>query len=266
MAYVRSFLLGCALAGFFLIGVPVQWVAIRLNLKFQDWMPQFFSRTMCLLLRVRVSSQGSPSSIRPRLIVANHISWADILVLGALEPVCFLAKAEVADWPGFGALAKLQRSIFVNRSRKMGLPAVNSAMAERMVEGAPVVLFAEATTSDGTHLMKFHAVHLAAARDLLTKYTEVEHVVVQPISIIYQAQHGLPMGRKAQPNIAWYGDMDMPSHLWALIKGGPIHCRVFYGSALIFDRRSNRKESTHQARKAIRQMIDEARIGYAEVQ
>ena len=125
--------------------------------------------------------------------------------ISSLGPVSY-THLDVYKRQGFGALAKLQRSIFVNRSRKMGLPAVNSAMAERMVEGAPVVLFAEATTSDGTHLMKFHAVHLAAARDLLKKYAAVDHVVVQPISIIYQAQHGLPMGRKGQPNIAWYGD------------------------------------------------------------
>ena len=84
-----------------------------------------------------------------RLIVANHVSWLDILTLGSVEPMTFLAKKEIGAPALGGRLARLQGIIFVDRGRRRCIPSVNAEMARAMAEGEPVVLFAEATTGDG---------------------------------------------------------------------------------------------------------------------
>src|SRR6185369_17526448 len=97
----------------------------------------------CRLVGVRVRTSGAAVEDRPLLIVANHSSWLDISIITSLAPVVFVAKSEIARWPFFGLLAKLQRSIFVGRDRRHKTAEVNAAIAQRLAEGDPVLLFGE---------------------------------------------------------------------------------------------------------------------------
>ncbi len=74
------------------------------------------------------------------------MSWVDILILGAQIPLSFVAKSEVASWPFFGLLARLQRCIFVDRKRRTSTGKTANEMGERLKEGDPIVLFAEGTS------------------------------------------------------------------------------------------------------------------------
>ena len=95
--------------------------------------PVGFNRLLCKILRVRLRQFGTPSPAAKRLIVANHVSWLDIPVLGAMEPMTFLAKKEVGG-PFFGRQAALlQGVIFVDRERKRAIPKANADMAEAEV-------------------------------------------------------------------------------------------------------------------------------------
>src|SRR3979411_710579 len=132
--------------------MPVQWAAIKLNLPLRRRIPVFYHRTMCRLLGVRARSIGAPINARPLLIVANHSSWMDISILTSLTPVVFVAKSEIARWPLFGLLAKLQRSVFVERDRRQKTGAVNAEIAQRLAEGDPVLLFGEGTAGDGNRV------------------------------------------------------------------------------------------------------------------
>jgi 1-acyl-sn-glycerol-3-phosphate acyltransferase len=106
---------------------------------------------------------GAAIDTRPLLIVANHSSWLDISIITSLAPVVFVAKAEIARWPFFGLLAKLQRSIFVERDRRHKTGAVTSEIAQRLAEGDPVLLFGEGTAGDGNRVLPFRTALIGAA-------------------------------------------------------------------------------------------------------
>ena len=243
MAYLRATALVIALL-FFLCLAPLQWVALRRHWPLRLWLPVAFSRTLAGLLRLEVIAQCAQPPKGPRLIVSNHVSWLDILALCSVEPACFLAKREIGNWPVASTFARLQETVFVDRERRRTIPATNAAMAERMLAGRPMLLFPEATTTDGSALRKFHSSHFAAARDLLAKTSKVEIVWVQPVAIRYST-----------PAAAWFGDATLIPHFWSVLKGEPIRCDVAYGQPLAYQRGENRKVITRQAASAVAVML-----------
>src|SRR5689334_24658364 len=117
------------IAAFALVTFPlmaVQWAAIALKRPLRRRIPVFYHRFVCRLLGIRVRCTGGPAGARPLLIVANHASWLDISIITSCAPVVFVAKSEIARWPFFGLLAKLQRSVFVERDRRHKTGAVNA--------------------------------------------------------------------------------------------------------------------------------------------
>ena len=123
-----------------------------------------FHRLLCFTVDARLRLHGAPSLAPRRLIVSNHVSWLDIPLLGAIEPMTFLAKKEVGGAFLGRQAALLQGIVFVDRQRKRGLPEVNANMARAMRAREPVLLFAEATTSDGNRLLRFRSSHFEAIR------------------------------------------------------------------------------------------------------
>lgn len=193
-------------------------------------------------------------------MVSNHVSWLDIPVLGSLFPLVFVAKHEIAGWPVFGLFAKLQRSVFVDRTRRQKTGAVNAEIAARMAEGEPVVLFGEGTSSDGNRVLPFRSALIGAAHDALESAADGT-VAMQPVSIAYTRLDGLPMGRFLRPHVAWYGDMDMPPHLMSLLKRSSVDVVVSFGPAAAFDGSIGRKEATRALESAVRAMTAAALTG-----
>ena len=109
-------------------------------------------------------ASGSGSG-QPTLFLSNHVSYFDITVLGALIDGSFVAKSEVAGWPLFGMLAKLQRTVFVVR-RQGQAGAQRDAVAERLTRGENLIVFPEGTSGDGTRALPFKSSLLAAANPL----------------------------------------------------------------------------------------------------
>jgi lyso-ornithine lipid O-acyltransferase len=212
-------------------------------------------RAACRVLGLRVTMVGKPPSERPALLVANHVSWTDVVAFGANAPICFLARHDVAFWPGLGMLARLFGTLFVERGRLRQIPRVNAQMAERMQAGDLVALFPEATTGDGTRLKRFHAVHFAAARDLLRARPDRDFVVVAPAAIVYSHRRGLPLGRNGRAGVAWYGDTDFTPHLLDLVRDGGADCRISFLEPLAYRRDSDRKVVARQASLAIRSEV-----------
>jgi 1-acyl-sn-glycerol-3-phosphate acyltransferase len=97
------------------------------------------------------------------LYVANHVSYTDITVLGSVIPGSFIAKAEVADWPFFGWLAKLQRSVFVDRQVRSTVTQ-RDAVGERLASGDALILFPEGTSGDGNRVLPFKTALFGAWR------------------------------------------------------------------------------------------------------
>lgn len=242
-----------ALAPAFLIGLPLQALLNRLDSPLSRRLPVLFHRYICWVLGVRRTVLGAPPRDVPMLIVANHVSWLDIVVLGATLPVAFIAKSEVSGWPFVKTLARLQRTVFVDRQNRRATSRVADTIARRLAGGEAVVLFAEGTTSDGNRVLPLRPPLLAAAAPA---DASVEHpVLVQPVAIGYTHLNGLSIGRRERPMIAWYGDMELAPHLAALIGGGPIDVSIGFAEPIRMVSAGERKSVALRAEREIRQML-----------
>src|SRR5438105_6476296 len=220
--------------------LPVQWIAIKLRLPLRRTLPNRYHRFVCRLFGIRISVVGAP--VRGSVLMAtNHTGWLDIPILSAVWPVSFVAKAEVNNWPFFGTLARMQRSVFVRRERSQSL-ANRERIRERLLQGEALVLFPEGTSSDGNRVLPFRSALLSAAEIVIENGKTRVPVPVQPVSVGYTAVHGIPMGRENRPFFAWYGDMELVSHLWEALKTGPIDVLVEFHPVLRLNPLRGRKE------------------------
>lgn len=226
--------------------------------------PHFFHRAMAALLGIRITQQGMRPAGRTPLIAANHVSWLDIIVLSAAMPVSFVAKSEVARWPGIGALAKLQRTIFVDRKRRLQTVATTRAIGQRLLSGGAVVLFAEGTSSDHNRVLPFRPALLGAVREALAASGE-DTIEVQPVSIAYPRRHGLPVLRRDRPEIAWYGAMTLPNHLWNILKYDGPEAVLTFGRPIAVTAADDRKKIARQAEGEVRAMTLTALRGVSPI-
>lgn len=258
-----TFRASAILAGFFGLTVPlmpVQALLIRVSPAAARRFPHWYHRQVCRLLGVRLSIAGEVAADRPVLLVANHTSWLDIPVLSAVAPVSFVAKKDVARWPFVSSLARLQRTVFVDRERRTAVGETTNEIMARLATGDTVVLFAEGTSSDGNRVLPFKTSLFAAAKPPGKTAEgredgEAANVAVQTLSIVYTHLHGIPLARSARPGVGWYGDMEMQSHAWALLKSGPLDVRIHIGPPMPLDSFSDRKDLARWTEETVRQSV-----------
>jgi 1-acyl-sn-glycerol-3-phosphate acyltransferase len=243
---LRAWLVLLPVVALTLIGLPFQWLAIALDLKVKRWIPVIYHRAVLALIGIKVRCIGDVAKARPLLIVANHVSWLDIVVLGAQFPLCFVAKSEVGTWPGIGKLARLQRTIFVDRQARSATGRAANEIAGRLGDGDPIVLFAEGTSSDGNRVLAFRSALLGAASRGTSETT------IQPLAIAYVGQGGVSLGRTRRPMVAWYGDMDLAPHLMEILRRGRFDVELRFGEVL---ESTDRKTATAAAERQVRAML-----------
>jgi len=235
---------------------PLQWLAIWRNWPIAARLPWYWQRLACFMAGINVRVEGQPATA-PLLIAANHISWLDISVLGSVLPVSFVAKQEVARWPVVGTLARLQRSVFIDRTRRSQTAEATAAIASRVGRGDVIVLFAEGTTGDGNRVMPFRSALLGAARAAASGGAGT--IMVQPVAIAYSAIHGIPVGHADRPSVAWYGDMKLGRHFFRLIGFGALDVVVRFGRPIPLGPGDDRKKVASACYEEVRRMIDDIR-------
>ena len=166
---------------------------------------------VCRILNVQVETVGQPSP-ETRLWIANHISWLDIIALGARHPLLFVAKAEVANWPVMGYLALRLGTLFVRRGDAEQTTFVAEQMAWQLRQGRQIMLFPEGTTTNGERVLRFHAKLLHPA--------QLANVQVQAMGLEYQGE-----SKQVAPFI---GDDDFLPHLLQICTLDRIPLRVHY--------------------------------------
>ena len=257
---IRSRLRGCArLAAYLLLTLallPVQMLAVALGLRLRERLPRFYHRLCLRLLGFEVEVRGRRLDERPVLFVCNHVSYLDIMVLGSLVTGCFVAKSEVAGWPGFGLLAKLQRTVFVER-RRSAVAHQGDAIADRLTARDNLILFAEGTSSDGTRVLPFKSGLLAAAE----REVDGRPLRVQPVSIAYTKLNGIPLGRGLRPFLAWYGDMELAPHLWEVVALGRVTVVVEFHEPTSLGEAGSRKALAGQCRRQVAAGVSRANSG-----
>ncbi len=158
-------------------------------------------------LKVRV--HGRPVGEGPVLYTANHVSYLDIPILGELLDAAFVAKAEVARWPVIGPLAKLQRTIFIERTATRA-SVENVEARDRLAAGESVIIFPEGTSSDGQRVLPFKS----ALFEIAKPWRLGRDIWIQPVSVAYpRYADGRPLTGGLEACYAWYGDATLFGHL-----------------------------------------------------
>ncbi|MDD5336341.1 MAG: lysophospholipid acyltransferase family protein [Rhodoferax sp.] len=211
---------------------------------------QRWAKNVLLILEVEVQCDGPLPAPCAGLMVANHLSWLDILVLQSLLPGVFVAKAEVRRWPLVGWMAQACATIFVERSsRQSARRMIESALAA-LQQGYPVIAFPEGTSSDGSDLAHFHANIFESAIKA--------HSHVQPVTLKYLDS---ATGRPSEAAL-FTGDMTLVASLRTVMAQPGIKTRVQFGER-IPTRGQNRKSLALQAHRIIRAQLTGQRPGLA---
>ncbi len=243
-----------------LVGMPIQAVLLKVLPRGAEKLPVAWHRFVLKMFGIKVIIHGEPSSEHPLLLVANHTSWKDIIVLGSSMPLSFIAKSDMKSWPLIGQMARLQRTIFVEREQRRKTGQQASQIAERLGNGDRIVLFAEGTTSDGNKILPFNSSLLGAAQ-LAIRTSGKSSVFIQPVAIAYTKMHGVALGRYFRPEAAWPGDVPLASHVIHIVKQGALDVELHFGRPIAFDVSSNRKAITRQVEAEVRRMLNSSLRG-----
>ncbi|MCP4070905.1 MAG: 1-acyl-sn-glycerol-3-phosphate acyltransferase [Hyphomicrobiales bacterium] len=240
-----------------LILAPLQLLSRALNISLAGKIPLWFHRLLLRVIGVRVKVHGEFSRAHPLLLVCNHVSWLDIMVMGSIKELCFIAKAEVATWPIISRLAKMQGTVFVDRQRSNHAAMQADTIASRLLHGDVMVLFAEGTTGDGNRILPFNSSLLGAAQYAL-RQSHIDMVAVQPVAISYTRLHAMPLGRRFQSEASWPGDVPLISHLVNILIKSAFDVDVVLGNPLDFTATSNRKAVARTASDQVSLMFARA--------
>lgn len=203
----------------------------------RGWAQVKWFRGLCRALGVSVSLLPAQEAGGGRLWVANHISWLDVVVLGAQTPLTFIAKSEIASWPVVGLLARWTGVLFVERGRAMRSGKTVAAMRERLQRGETLLLFPEGTTTRGASVARFHSSLFQAALDAAAP--------VVPMAVSYRGPHA--------ELVPFVGDHAFVPHLWRLLGASGIEARLAFASLLT--NHTQRESLARQARDGIRGLL-----------
>jgi 1-acyl-sn-glycerol-3-phosphate acyltransferase len=172
---------------------------------------------MLAVLGIRLELNGRPCACGPMLLVANHISWLDILVMHAARYCRFVSKADVMHWPLIGILATGGGTIYIERASRRDALRVVHHVAESLKRGDVVAVFPEGTTSEGAELLPFHANLIQAAVSA--------NAPAQPVALSF-----IDTSTRALSHTPCYvGDDTLLGSVWRTLAGPPLTAVVRYG-------------------------------------
>lgn len=227
--------------------IPVQAIALALRSPLSRTIPRLYHRVCARILGFKVVVHGCPATTEPILFVSNHASYLDVTVLGSVIEGSFVAKSEVGSWPLFGLLAKLQRTVFVERKARSTVERQRDEIGRRLEEGDNLILFPEGTSSDGNRVLPFKTALFAVA----AVRPRGNPLTVQPVSVAATRLDGLPMGVSGRPLYAWYGDMGLSPHLWAVMRSGSITVEIDFHEPVTIDGLTSRKALAEHCRRVV---------------
>ncbi|MEL6288123.1 MAG: lysophospholipid acyltransferase family protein [Pseudomonadota bacterium] len=233
--------------------MPLQAVFVALDLPAARRLPCWYHGWVARIFGVTIRREGRVAPDVPLLLVANHTSWLDIIIVSAVAPVSFVAKAEIKRWPFVGWLAQLQRTIFIDRTRRRATQDVARALAARLRAGDTVLFFPEGTIGDGNRILPFKSSLFASVRpragagsgaadagEPLADLPADTHV--QTIVLAYTHLSGLPLGRGGRARFAWLGGENIARDVWRRLTGAPLDVVVRAGAPAPLTSFADRKE------------------------
>lgn len=193
------------------------------SLAWRNWIFRTWARVIIRLLNIDVRTNGRAPK-EPFLLVANHLSYIDIVVLAAQVDCAFIAKSEVAAWPVIGRLASWFDTIFINRNRRKDVIDTMEQMHRVIDAGLGVVLFAEGTSTSGQLVSRFKSgtLDLAARRRVPVHYASITYATNAAES-------------SAAQSVCWWGDMTFPDHFFRLLQLSGFAATLTFGREAVVD-------------------------------
>ena len=205
------------------------------HLIIQNWL---HSSAEIIGIDIQVHGKLAPS---PAFIVANHISWLDILIISSVLPVSFLSKIEIKSWPVIGTLAAKAGTLFIHRGSKNGAVEAIELMKIKLKAGHSVASFPEAKTTHGAKVHAFHPRLFAAAIETGT--------VVQPVALRYPHEDG------SHPHVPYLDDPNIIRHAFQIMCAKTTSAEVTL-CAPISSKGKQRKQLSQSARSAIVNVVE----------
>lgn len=206
-----------ALCLFFLISVAAaQPVLLGLSrsarMRLVAGSVRLWARACLRILGLKINVRRPPGDLPSTrgLLVSNHQSYLDVIIVASVFPTLFVAKVEVGRWPLFGWLSKLGGTIFVDREDARSGVKCAYRVSRALRDGVSVQVFPEATTGDGSTVLPFNGLFFASAVR--------SQAPVLPLTIKFQSVNGRPADREALDTVCWYGEMNFARHFWNLLN------------------------------------------------
>lgn len=247
MGVLRGIWISAAFSALLLVTVPFQIMIVWLAPGLQHHLPKFVFATAARIMGARIILRGGVPKKGPLLIAANHVSWIDIIVIGATVPCHFIAKSDVATWPVFGPLARLIRTSFIDRERRSAVGGFRREMTERLSRNEILVLFPEGTSSDGRQVLPFKSALFPGG------------VSIQPLSVSYLDAFGRDGG-----HYGWFAEMELLPHMWHVFKGGRFEVTLTFHPPLEAESEQNRKDQAARCEEIVREGLALAPKGAKE--
>jgi lyso-ornithine lipid O-acyltransferase len=176
------------------------------------------------------------------LVVANHLSYLDVLILSAAMPSFFVAKMEIGGWPIFGKAARVGGTIFVDRGSLASAMTVAEQIGERLKQPIPVLLFPEGTSTDGKEVLRFHSRLIDPATTVGAPITTA--------TIRYVLEDGTP-----ERELCWYGDTYFVTHLFKALSTPGFSAHVRFGEPKVYPDRRTAADATHAEITTMRKQL-----------
>lgn len=251
---LRALFFVFVLVPFLLVSIPLQFVITRLGLPGWNVLPRTFHKLGRVFLGMKVTLIGNPAHGRATLLTSNHISWTDIIAIGSVADVTFVAKSDIKQWFFVGFMASLQRTIFVDRNRRTEAGKTSREIARHMAAGNAVLLFAEGQSDLGTHVLPFRSALIGAAQQAMEE-AGAKDVAIQPLTIAYTKLQGLPVNRSERALIAWIKGKTVMQNIKEMLTGGTREVTVAFGIPRPLAEGDDRKAITKAAEADVRRVL-----------
>lgn len=183
-----------------------------------------FCRTMAFFIGLRIHTQGKRDP-NVKIVVANHVSWLDILAVGSTASGVFVSRHDVKDWPGIGLFARLAGTVFIDRSSLRSAVESSRSIVTRAQNGIRVTFFPEGQATGGDEVIAFKPFLFGAIVE--------EGFAVQPLTLLYTHIGNAPVTHADRDTLYWYQpEQDFLAHIWNVLKLPAVHATAIFRTPL----------------------------------
>ena len=224
-----------------LVTVPLSWIAPGPHHVVKDAIGRSWASGIAAIVGLHVHVEGHPPRA-PFILVANHLGYVDIVTLMAQAPAVFVSRADLANWPVLGLLARAANTIFVDRSRRRDVVRANALISDVLASGRGLIIFPEGTSSNGEEVLPFRS-------SLLEPAVRIRHPVSYA-TLGYRTPEGSPPASLA---VCWWGDMTFFDHFYGLLQLPRIDAYLSFGDEPV--QAPDRHELAQRLRHAVSRQL-----------